>query len=115
MLVFLLISGGLADLIFVFFDPMGQALCRRTLNVVGEYHVVCKVCCVIVVVERLNEKHTDRIKFYLSKSDTAGSETDRQVSVCCVVLCVVCVCVCSVCVCVLCCVVCSVCVCSVCV
>ncbi|XP_065893273.1 uncharacterized protein [Dysidea avara] len=54
--------GGLADLIFVFFDPMGQALCRRTLN----------------VVERLNEKYTDRIKFYLSKSDTAGTETDRQ-------------------------------------
>ena len=94
----MLIAGGLADLIFVFFDPMGQALCRRTLNVVGEYHVVCKVCCVVVVVERLNEKHTDRIKFYLSKSDTAGSETDRQVSVCvcCVVLCVVCVVLCNV-------------------
>jgi len=97
MLVFLLIAGGLADLIFVFFDPMGQALCRRTLNVVGEYYVVCKVCCVVVVVERLNKKHTDRIKFYLSKSDTAGSETDRQVSVCgvcCVhLLCSVCWCV----------------------
>ena len=31
--------GGRADLIIVFFDPIGQALCRRTLNVVGEcYH-----------------------------------------------------------------------------
>ena len=29
--------GGRADLIFVFFDPIGQALCKRTLNVVGEY------------------------------------------------------------------------------
>ncbi|XP_035692019.1 uncharacterized protein LOC118426623 [Branchiostoma floridae] len=54
--------GDLADLIFVFFDPMGQALCKRTLN----------------IVERLNEKHSERIKFYLSKADEAGSETDRQ-------------------------------------
>lgn len=58
----IVLLGGRADLIIVFFDPIGQALCRRTLN----------------VVERLNDKHTDRIKFYLSKSDTAGSETDRQ-------------------------------------
>ncbi|XP_078682232.1 uncharacterized protein LOC144916758 [Branchiostoma floridae x Branchiostoma belcheri] len=54
--------GDLADLIFVFFDPMGQALCKRTLN----------------IVEKLNEKHSERIKFYLSKADEAGSETDRQ-------------------------------------
>ena len=32
-----LLLGGRADLIFVFFDPIGQALCKRTLNVVGEY------------------------------------------------------------------------------
>ena len=31
------------------------------------------------MLERLNDKYTDHIKFYLSKSDTAGSETDRQV------------------------------------
>uniref|UniRef100_UPI00398F0E92 uncharacterized protein isoform X5 n=1 Tax=Pristiophorus japonicus TaxID=55135 RepID=UPI00398F0E92 len=54
--------GEQADLIFVFFDPMGQALCKRTLN----------------VVEILNEKHGDKLKFYLSKADEAGHESDRQ-------------------------------------
>ncbi|XP_074636435.1 uncharacterized protein LOC141894632 [Acropora palmata] len=54
--------GNLADLIFVFFDPIGQALCKRTLN----------------IVEKLNEKHGDRMRFYLSKADTAGQESDRQ-------------------------------------
>ncbi|XP_031571903.1 uncharacterized protein LOC116306015 [Actinia tenebrosa] len=54
--------GGLADLIFVFFDPIGQALCKRTLN----------------LVEKLNEKASDRLRFYLSKADTAGHESDRQ-------------------------------------
>ena len=28
--------GKRADLILVFFDPLGQALCRRTLNIVGK-------------------------------------------------------------------------------
>ncbi|XP_005807067.1 uncharacterized protein LOC102237547 [Xiphophorus maculatus] len=54
--------GELCDLILVFFDPMGQALCKRTLN----------------IVESLNEKHGDRIHFYLSKADEAGGESDRQ-------------------------------------
>ncbi|XP_067864721.1 uncharacterized protein [Heterodontus francisci] len=54
--------GEQADLILVFFDPMGQALCKRTLN----------------VVEKLNEKHGDKLKFYLSKADEAGHESDRQ-------------------------------------
>ncbi|KAK6184140.1 hypothetical protein SNE40_006663 [Patella caerulea] len=54
--------GDLADLIFVFFDPIGQALCKRTLN----------------IVEKLNEKHAERIRFYLSKADEAGHESDRQ-------------------------------------
>ncbi|XP_028396590.1 uncharacterized protein LOC114520504 [Dendronephthya gigantea] len=54
--------GNRADLIFVFFDPIGQALCKRTLN----------------IVEKLNEKQPDRIRFYLSKADTAGHESDRQ-------------------------------------
>ncbi|CAL1532253.1 unnamed protein product [Lymnaea stagnalis] len=54
--------GDTADLIFVFFDPIGQALCKRTLN----------------LVETLNEKHADRMKFYLSKADEAGHESDRQ-------------------------------------
>ena len=56
--------GDISDLIFVFFDPIGQALCKRTLN----------------LVEKLNEHHGNKIKFYLSKADEAGSETDRQVS-----------------------------------
>ncbi|XP_062295118.1 uncharacterized protein si:ch211-11k18.4 [Scomber scombrus] len=54
--------GDVCDLILVFFDPMGQALCKRTLN----------------IVESLNEKHGDRLHFYLSKADEAGGESDRQ-------------------------------------
>lgn len=57
-------AGEQADLVFVFFDPMGQALCKRTLN----------------IVEKLSEKCGDKLLFYLSKADEAGSETDRQVS-----------------------------------
>ena len=53
----------MADLIFVFFDPIGQALCKRTMN----------------LVEQLNETHADRMRFYLSKADEAGHEADRQV------------------------------------
>lgn len=48
----------------MFFDPMGQALCKRTLN----------------IVEKLSEKCGDKLMFYLSKADEAGNETDRQVS-----------------------------------
>lgn len=62
---FFLCAGEQADLIFVFFDPMGQALCKRTLN----------------IVEKLSEKCGDKLMFYLSKADEAGSETDRQVGV----------------------------------
>ncbi|XP_061907229.1 uncharacterized protein si:dkey-98f17.5 isoform X2 [Entelurus aequoreus] len=54
--------GEQSDLIFVFFDPMGQALCKRTLN----------------IVEKLSEKCGDKLLFYLSKADDAGKETDRQ-------------------------------------
>uniref|UniRef100_A0ABM5GSI5 Dynamin N-terminal domain-containing protein n=1 Tax=Pogona vitticeps TaxID=103695 RepID=A0ABM5GSI5_9SAUR len=54
--------GQLCDLILVFFDPMGQALCKRTLN----------------IVEKLNEEHGDKLHFYLSKADEAGAEGDRQ-------------------------------------
>ncbi|KAM3821601.1 EH domain-containing protein 3-like isoform 2-T2 [Vipera latastei] len=55
--------GQLCDLILVFFDPMGQALCKRTLN----------------IVEKINEEHGDKLRFYLSKADEAGAEGDRQV------------------------------------
>ncbi|CAL8248215.1 unnamed protein product [Merluccius merluccius] len=54
--------GEQADLVFVFFDPMGQALCKRTLN----------------IVEQLSDKCGDKLNFYLSKADEAGNETDRQ-------------------------------------
>lgn len=54
--------GNLSDLIFVFFDPIGQALRKRTLN----------------VVDALTAKHGDKIKLFLSKADEAGNETDRQ-------------------------------------
>ncbi|CAL1616002.1 unnamed protein product [Knipowitschia caucasica] len=54
--------GQQSDMIFVFFDPMGQALCKRTLN----------------IVERLSESCGDKLLFYLSKADEAGKETDRQ-------------------------------------
>ncbi|XP_007903046.1 uncharacterized protein LOC103186048 isoform X1 [Callorhinchus milii] len=54
--------GEKVDLIYVFFEPMGQALCKRTLS----------------VVEKLNHKHAERLRFYLSKADTAGNECDRQ-------------------------------------
>ncbi|XP_075218784.1 uncharacterized protein LOC142323264 [Lycorma delicatula] len=54
--------GGVADLIFVFFDPIGQALCKRTLS----------------IVERLNIEYADKLHFYLTKADDAGNEADRQ-------------------------------------
>ncbi|XP_041087855.1 uncharacterized protein LOC121302101 [Polyodon spathula] len=49
-------------LVLVFFDPMGQALCKRTLN----------------IVERLSEENGEKMRFYLSKADEAGDESDRQ-------------------------------------
>lgn len=54
--------GNMADQIFVFFDPIGQALCRRSIN----------------LVEKLNATHAEKISFFLSKADEAGSESDRQ-------------------------------------
>src|SRR4029434_7334668 len=48
-------AGELCDLILVFFDPMGQALCKRTLN----------------IVEQLNDRQGERLRFYLSKADEA--------------------------------------------
>lgn len=61
--VIFICAGEQADLIFVFFDPMGQALCKRTLN----------------IVEKLSAKCGDKLLFYLSKADEVGKETDRQV------------------------------------
>ena len=33
---------------------------------------------VFLCAERISERHPDRLKFYLAKADTAGTETDRQ-------------------------------------
>ena len=33
--------GETSDLVFVLFDPLGQALCKRTLNIVGTYMLIC--------------------------------------------------------------------------
>lgn len=33
------------------------------------------------IIEKLNERKPDKIRFYLSKADTAGHESDRQVNV----------------------------------
>merc|ERR1719458_1485218 len=52
----------LCDLVFVVFVPIGQALCKRTLN----------------IVEKISSKHPERMRFYLSKADEAGHESDRQ-------------------------------------
>jgi GTPase SAR1 family protein len=54
--------GSISDCILVFFDPIGQALCKRTMTVVSQ----------------LGEENADRTHFLLSKADEAGDETDRQ-------------------------------------
>jgi len=54
--------GEIVDLIFVFFDPVGLALCKRTLN----------------LADRLNESHANKIHLLLAKADESGSEVDRQ-------------------------------------
>ena len=43
-------------------SDLHQALCKRTLN----------------IVEKISEKHAERMRFYLSKADEAGHESDRQ-------------------------------------
>lgn len=50
------------DLIYIFFDPIGQALCDRTMN----------------VIKRLNQEHAEKIRYFLSKADTVPNERDRQ-------------------------------------
>eukprot|EP01116_Phalansterium_solitarium_P024852 TRINITY_DN9223_c0_g1_i2.p1 TRINITY_DN9223_c0_g1~~TRINITY_DN9223_c0_g1_i2.p1 ORF type:complete len:455 (-),score=203.31 TRINITY_DN9223_c0_g1_i2:155-1519(-) len=49
-----------ADLIFVFFDPIGQALCTRTMKAVG----------------LLNQEYPERVRYFLSKADDVVSQTD---------------------------------------
>ena len=50
------------DLILCFFDPIGQALCKRTMK----------------VIESLNEHHADKLAYYMSKADQVEKEHDRQ-------------------------------------
>ena len=50
------------DLIYIFFDPIGQALCDRTMN----------------VIKRLNQEHAGKLRYFLSKADTVPNERDRQ-------------------------------------
>jgi predicted GTPase len=51
-----------SDLVFVFFDPVGQALCKRTMN----------------VVELLNSVYHEKMRFILSKADAVDSVQDLQ-------------------------------------
>lgn len=55
-------SGDHVDLIFVLFDPIGQALCKRTLT----------------LVEQLNKSNPEKMHYYLAKADEAGSDRDRH-------------------------------------
>jgi hypothetical protein len=54
--------GDYVDLIFVLFDPIGQALCKRTLT----------------LVEQLNKSNPQKMHYYLAKADEAGSDRDRH-------------------------------------
>lgn len=55
-------SGDHVDLIFVLFDPIGQALCKRTLT----------------LVEQLNKTNPEKMHYYLAKADEAGTDRDRH-------------------------------------
>ena len=50
-----------ADLVLVFFDPLGQALCDRTMSLVS----------------KLDAKCPDKLRYFVSKMDTVPSENDR--------------------------------------
>jgi len=54
------------DLICVFLDPIGQALCQRTNNLVGKL---------------MREPHLD-VKFYMTKGDMFKSEEDKGKCMC---------------------------------
>ena len=48
-------------------------------SLLNTYCLVIHIKYLILLTEKLNEKHGDRMRFYLSKADTAGQENDRQV------------------------------------
>eukprot|EP01139_Manchomonas_bermudensis_P001815 Amastigsp_a2894_11.p1 type:complete len:454 gc:universal Amastigsp_a2894_11:1478-117(-) len=58
----LLFLAAQVDIILVFFDPMGQALCTRTMRVVSQLH----------------EHFPEKVSHVLSKIDTVESDADRQ-------------------------------------
>lgn len=62
----LLWLGRLADCILIFFDPIGQALCRHTLDLVERMH------------KEAAASNPRKLRFYLSKADQAGTDVDRQ-------------------------------------
>jgi len=53
-----------ADLVFVFLDPMGQALCSRTMSVVRALNY--------------NGKYSDKISYYLTKADTVTDSKEMM-------------------------------------
>eukprot|EP00055_Hartaetosiga_balthica_P017508 m.118011 g.118011 ORF g.118011 m.118011 type:complete len:502 (-) comp9336_c0_seq1:451-1956(-) len=61
----LLWLGNMADLIIVFFDPMGQALSKKSLDVIEGLQIQCG-------------SNFHKIVYCLSKADTAGAPKDRQ-------------------------------------
>lgn len=50
------------DMVMCLFDPIGQALCKRTMD----------------VVEQLNARHHEKMRFFVSKADQMEKESDRQ-------------------------------------
>ncbi|KNC50698.1 EH domain-containing protein 3 [Thecamonas trahens ATCC 50062] len=50
------------DMVFIFFDPLGQALCSRTMS----------------LIKALDARHADKIRYVASKMDTVATEADRS-------------------------------------
>jgi len=58
--------GKYCDLILVFLDPCGQAMCKRTMN----------------LVKRLYPSNLNKLHFYMTKGDVFDSEEDKVKCVC---------------------------------
>lgn len=76
-------AGKQSDLVLVFFDPIGQALCRRTLDIVHRINAHCpgklRYYLTKVHLSTPTLPHWQRSKYeLLSKADEAGGEADRQ-------------------------------------
>ena len=55
-----------SDLILVFLDPHGQALCKKTMNLLKALHL----------------QHPNKINFYMTKGDIFESDEDRYKCMC---------------------------------